>query len=811
MNTLSNSIRLAFESAARPAGLCQPCKPWCLVITLCFGAALSPLTSQALAASTALAAPAQAAASAPSTKSDPALGAAASAPSATASKPTYQRRAYRAPAVNTNPYSPIKKPGDEGLVPEIEMFVGESRVFPTPGVARVAVGNGGVMSAAPLDGKEIILFANGVGTSSLMIWNADGRYQRLKINIVPGDTSRFAREIAAFLTSIPNARASIIGDKVIVEGDNLSDADLNKIAKLAERYPQIVNFTNSVGWEQMIMMDVKVVEFPTSVLREVGLKWGATGGAAVGGIWMPYRRGNVPYQIDIRTGKDNSPPLTAPANNNNSGGGTNVAVPLTSSLGILSAVNLGLNAQLNLLAQEGKASILAEPQLSTRNGTPASFLAGGEIPYSVSNVNGTTIDFKQYGIKLNIEPRVDRNGVIRAKVDTEVSAIDNSVVSSIAGPALTTRRTKTEFNLQAGETFVLSGLLQRSTSTDIDKVPFLGDIPILGALFRSKRFQNKETELVVFVTPTLVDAKSPGMVDKVQKTTERLQQSMGTTTPYLTQPLQPGQDAARLGTVGAPALVVSPAAAAAASGAAVTPAPVTPITAPVTATIATPAPTQSSASAPPAASAASSSNTTAATNTATTADTRLQQATGSALQVIRDGLVLRSQPSLRSTALLELGVGSYVELGRSLGRTVAGDAWRQVSVGALSGWVLEAGLTPWRPATSMANPSGDDSRYAQPDQATPGKTVAIGGNSASRTPSGITPVNESTSKRHRVALVRLALRVTPDVNAPVLAQLTEGDIVTRLAEPPRGYWVAVQANGQRGWVASQWLQPLGDE
>ena len=148
------------------------------------------------------------------------------------------------------PYAPIRRTDDQADIPEIEMFVGESRVFPTPGVARIAVGNGQVMTAAALDGRETILFANGVGTSSLFIWSEDGRYQRLKISIVPGDTSRHAREIAAFLAAIPGARASVIGDKVIVEGDGLSDFELLKIDELSRRYPQIVNFTNRLGWEK---------------------------------------------------------------------------------------------------------------------------------------------------------------------------------------------------------------------------------------------------------------------------------------------------------------------------------------------------------------------------------------------------------------------------------------------------------------------------------------------------------------------------------------------------------------------------------
>jgi len=205
-------------------------------------------------------------------------------------------------AVVNLPYTPIRKLDDEGQTAEIEMFVGESRVFPAPGVARIAVGNGSLLTAAALDSKEVILFANGAGTSSLFIWNADGRYQRVKISIVPGDTSKHAREIAAFLSTIPRAKASIVGANIIVEGDELSDADLAKVVDLSKRYPQIVNFTNRVGWEQMIMMDVKVVEFPTTVLRDIGMQWNPTGGGAIGGIWSPGRRGNAgPYEIALRT------------------------------------------------------------------------------------------------------------------------------------------------------------------------------------------------------------------------------------------------------------------------------------------------------------------------------------------------------------------------------------------------------------------------------------------------------------------------------------------------------------------------------
>ena len=416
---------------------------------------------------------------------------------------------------------------DTGFAGEIEMFVGETRVIAEPNAGRLAVGNGKALSAAVLDDREILLIANEADVSSLHVWTRNGRNRRLKVNIMPGDTARITGEIAAFLATIPHTKAAVIGNKVIVEGDTLSDRDLGKIEELARRYPQIINFTNRIGWEKMIVMDVKVVEFPITALREIGLKWGATGGIAIGGVWQPVRRGDTsPYQINLISGQNNPAPITGNPNSPLQG------IPLTSSFTGLSMLNMGLNAQLNLMEQSGTAVILAQPTLSARSGSKATFLAGGEFPYSVSNVNGTTILFKPYGIRLDIEPRVDHNGVIRAKILSEVSDIDTSI-STVSGPALRTRKTETEFNVMEGGTIVLSGLLKRDASTSLDKVPFLGDIPVMGALFRSKRFQNNETELVVFVTPMAVDRNTFTQEGSMAQASARLQQTARISPPDL--------------------------------------------------------------------------------------------------------------------------------------------------------------------------------------------------------------------------------------------------------------------------------------
>lgn len=633
------------------------------------------------------------------------------------------------------PYAPIRKADEPVDIPEIEMFVGESRVFPTPGVGRIAVGNGQILTAAALDGRETILFANAVGTSSLFVWNEDGRYQRLKINIVPGDTSRYAREVAAFLATIPSARASVIGDKVIVEGDGLSDFDLLKIDELSKRYPQIVNFTNRLGWEKMVLLDVKIAEFPVSELRERGIKWTPAGGGAIGGIWSPLRRGtDGPYQINIQTaGQGNAAPISVPQGIEGAPAGGGVSLP--NGLTILSGINMGLNAQLNLLAQNGRANILAEPQLSARNGAKASFLAGGEYPYTVSTINGPTVLFKPYGVKLDIQPRVDSHGVVRAMIDSEVSSID-AAISTPAGPGLRTRKTSTEFNVNSGETIVLSGLLSRETSTDIDKVPFLGDLPILGALFRSRRFQNKETELVVFVTPTVVDGKTPELAERVRRTDERLQATMGPA-PYLSEPLQPGRDAGSF-------------------------TPVAP-----------------------------------ATEMPARSHPQFDPPGGSLLMVTSPSAMLRLRPHAASAAIMTLGRGAAVRMGAQQPE-VDSSRWRHVLVGEVSGWIAADSVQPVGQATPQPVPRDSQSKDSD------AIGVPISPINAASPPA---QAGDASPGRMRVIADRLALRVTPDINAPMLRQLRAGTVVEILPQPQRAYWTAVRVDGQRGWVASQWLVP----
>jgi pilus assembly protein CpaC len=633
-------------------------------------------------------------------------------------------------------YAPVKVFDDAKDIPEIEMFVGESRVLPAPGVGRVAVGNGKIMTAAVLDSKEILLFANEQGTSSLFIWNDQGKHQRIKINVVSGDTSRVSREIAAFVSRIPGAKVSVVGQNVVVEGDRLSNQDLEKIRRIEKIYPQLINFTHPDGWEKMVLIDVKVVEFPKNYLRDLGLRWTPTGGGTVGAIWAPARRGNDgPYVVNIPQNAGGLP-ITGP---------DGAAAPLPRGLNAIAALNMGLNVSLNALVQDGKASLLAEPQLSTRSGKAATFEAGGEFPYSIVTAEGPSVTFKPYGVLLSINPIVDRDGFIRSEISAEVSSIDGAV-STPFGPALRKRKVDTHFNVASGQTIVLSGMLSAEKSVSADKLPYLGDIPVLGALFRSKRFVDNETELVVFVTPRLVDPHDDKVASKIESVRDRLHSELEGR--ELLEPLEPS----------APRDMPS-------------------------------------ASEQPKAGAASSES-------AASAATDLERG-GSVLKVKSSSVVVRAQPHPRAQELTVLEPGQLVRM--AVDNVSQGESiyWRKVIVGSLVGWVPARTVEPVGVALGTSQHPGTESPQGKRIDApvAAGKALSV---IQGDTQGQIAGNNEM----FRVVLSRLALRVAPDINAMVLAQIPQGSLLKADSRAPVGLWLPVAFDGREGWVDVRWLEPV---
>ncbi len=250
---------------------------------------------------------------------------------------------------------------------------------------------------------------------------------------------------------------------------------------------------------QTVQVEVKIVEFNKRVLKQAGLNLFSTAPNKHGfsfGVFSPSSLQSY--------GFDRNAAITAEA-----------ASPLAQAFSLLlgfGKANIGLN--LGLLEGNGLARVLAEPTLVALSGQSANFLAGGEIPVPIAQGLGTTsIEYKPFGIGLTVSPTVLSNERIVLKVAPEASDLDytNAVtLSGVAVPAITTRRADTTVELGDGESFVIGGLVSRTTSSSVDKVPMLGDLPVLGTVFKRQDYQQNERELVIVVTPHLVKPFAQG-------------------------------------------------------------------------------------------------------------------------------------------------------------------------------------------------------------------------------------------------------------------------------------------------------------
>lgn len=396
----------------------------------------------------------------------------------------------------------------EGATQDLELEVGESRVLAAPGARRVAVGNSQVLAAMAADEREVVLFAREEGSTSVHIWTrGSGAPVAYTVRVLPAGVRHMRAEVDRLLAGIPAARSAQVGGNIVIEGNDLSDDDRARIAALAERYPGVLDFTGQVGWDRMVLLDVQVVELPRSRLTDFGVRWdGATQGGIQAGI--AWDTGAAARILAERPGDS---PLA-------------VTLPTRQAAGYF-GVNALLAASLASLAQRGEAVLLAQPQLLARSGSTASFLAGGEVPYTSTDRDGaSTTLFKPYGVSLQITPRIDRNGAIRSRIEVEASSIDASM-SLPSGPALRTRRASTEFNVRAGQTLVLGGFLSRERSSERSGLPLLSDIPLLGSLFSAQLAQQRDTELAIFVTPSIVSSDYAGFGQRVRQGQELLREA----------------------------------------------------------------------------------------------------------------------------------------------------------------------------------------------------------------------------------------------------------------------------------------------
>lgn len=393
----------------------------------------------------------------------------------------------------------------QGGAEEIRVTLGRSVVIDYPeDVSRISTSNPEVVDYVPVSTREILLHARGVGSATLVIWAKSGQRNFYNVNVemnleplrkllretFPGEDIQVsaARESVSLNGTVSNAA---VADRATALLQGVSKNVVNNLR------------VKPAPADKQVLLRVKFAELNRNQLQQFGLNLVSTGATNTPGI--------------VTTGQFSPPrPGILEGTIPGSLAGTSSQFTLTDALNVFAfRPDLNLAATLRALQQQGFLQILAEPNLLTSNGKEASFLVGGEFPVPVlqggANAGAVTVQFREFGIRLTFTPNLTENETLKMYVKPEVSTIDIANAITLSGftiPALATRRVESNIELAPGQSFVIGGLIDDRTTENLSRIPGLASIPLLGALFRSRSENRSKTELIVLVTPEIVEPAS---------------------------------------------------------------------------------------------------------------------------------------------------------------------------------------------------------------------------------------------------------------------------------------------------------------
>jgi pilus assembly protein CpaC len=423
--------------------------------------------------------------------------------------------------------------GPAALAPDatsVDLLVGRSTILNVGAtISRVSLTVPDVADALVTAPSQLLIHGKAPGTISLFVWDRAGGIKTYEVN-VRRDLKQLQEQLTQLFPGEPIAVAGN-GKDVVLSGTVSSKYAIDKAADVAAGYVEkkenVVNLLKQQEGvaSNQVMLRVRFAEVSRTALQELGVNLftGATGNNNLLARTTTQQFAAPDYSNLSSTRTDNNTVTSA--------SGT---LSLSDFLNIFLFSNkYNVGAVVRALQQKGVFQSLAEPNLIASNGKEASFLAGGEYPYPVvqpsSGGNSVTIQFKEFGVRLTFTPTVLAGDLISLHVKPEVSSLDFTnglILDGFHVPALTTRRTETELELQDGQTFAIAGLLNNTVNSTMSKIPGIGDIPVLGYLFKSKAYNKAETELVVMITPTIVRKGSTGVSEGLPSIVE----------PYLTAP-----------------------------------------------------------------------------------------------------------------------------------------------------------------------------------------------------------------------------------------------------------------------------------
>ena len=388
------------------------------------------------------------------------------------------------------------------LASNMTVGVNQSHMIDAAGVNQVAIANPEIADVIVVAPGEVMLIGKKPGTTSLSLW----RYgNRIDYTVVVDGSDEGTAGIVQGVLKYPGVHVSMAGGKIILEGMVENQYERTRAELIASSYGTVTNLLQ-MRHPKQVRIESRVIEISTDKVKNLGIAYGNAAGNDSG----------------------------------SSGGNSSVSLGTEGAFGAgqshSNKVDTGrpfnwfgsyaeINAQLNALVKTGDAKILSEPYVIAMSGEKANILIGGEIPVPVNtDDNAVTIEWREYGIRLDIEPTVQQDDSVDAKFETEVSSLDttssNNATSStgIRVPGLLSRKATSHVVMQPGMTMAIGGLISSTESKAVSKIPLLGDIPILGQFFRNTSKTRERKEILILLTPILVDSDyKPVMSEEAER------------------------------------------------------------------------------------------------------------------------------------------------------------------------------------------------------------------------------------------------------------------------------------------------------